>query len=50
MEDFSSWTVPYLKELLLQYGIDTRYMKGSGKNGNMIKKDYIKLSKKYVKY
>lgn len=50
MEDFSSWTIPYLKELLLQYGIDTRYMKGSGKNGNMIKKDYIKLSKKYVKY
>lgn len=48
-EDFSKWTVPYLKELLLQYDIDTRYIKGSGKNGNMIKKDYIKLSKQYVK-
>ncbi len=48
-EDFSKWTVAYLKELLLQYDIDTRYMKGSGKNGNMIKKDYIKLSQKYVK-
>lgn len=47
-EDFSKWTIPELKELLLQYDINTEYMKGSGKNNNMIKKDYIKISKKII--
>jgi len=44
--DFSKWLVSDLKDLLLQYNVDINDIKGSGKNGNIIKKDYIKTAKK----
>lgn len=42
MEDFNTWLVADLKNLLLQY--DILPIKGSGKNGNVIKADFIKSS------
>jgi hypothetical protein len=48
MEDnFNKWTVSDLKNLLLQYDITD--IKGSGKNGNVIKSDLIKTVKKVLK-
>lgn len=48
-EDFDKWLVHDLKTLLLQYNITNIDIKGSGKNGNVIKKDYIKMAKKLPK-
>lgn len=45
-ENFNSWTVKDLKEYLLQYDIKPSSLKGSGKNGGVIKKDFIKAAKK----
>lgn len=41
-QDFNKWLVSDLKQILLQYDITDRDIKGSGKNGNVIKKDYVK--------
>lgn len=41
MEDFNKWSVSDLKEYLLQYDITAKDIQGSGKNGNVIKTDYI---------
>lgn len=51
MEDvnFNSWTVKDLKEYLLQYDIRAQDIKGSGKNGNVIKKDLLKAANKMNK-
>lgn len=43
-ERFDQWLVSDLKTLLLQYDIDTKDIKGSGKNGNLIKKDYVRMA------
>lgn len=42
MENYNKWLVADLKNLLLQYDIK---VKGSGKNGNILKKDYIRMAK-----
>lgn len=44
-ENFSKWTVKDLKEYLLQYDIITKDIKGSGKNGNVLKQDLIYTAK-----
>lgn len=48
-EDFNKWLVSDLKNLLLQYDITNQDIKGSGKKGNVVKKDYIKTVKKVIK-
>src|SRR5688572_423076 len=48
-EDFGTWLVTDLKNLLLQYNITNKDIKGTGKNGNVVKKDYIKKNKKIIK-
>lgn len=45
-EDFNKWLVSDLKTLLLQYDIEDSDIKGSGKNGNVLKKDYIQAISK----
>ena len=49
MENFNKWQVLDLKNLLLQYDITTKDIKGSGKNGNVVKSDLIKTIKKVIK-
>lgn len=44
-ENFNKWQVNDLKNLLLQYNIDIKVIKGSGKYGNVIKKDLLKQQK-----
>ncbi len=44
MESIDHWTILELEDYLLQHGITN--IKGSGKNGNVIKKDLIKAVKK----
>lgn len=44
-----SWFVPELKEYLLQYNITPKDIKGSGKNGNVVKKDLVRTAKKISK-
>lgn len=46
MESFEHWTVVELKNYLLQHDISMKDIEGSGKNGNVIKKDLIKAVKK----
>ncbi len=46
-EDFNTWLVADLKNLLLQY--DILPTKGSGKNGNVIKIDLLRAAKKIKK-
>ena len=48
--DFDSWLVPELKEYLLQYNITPKDIKGSGKNGNVVKKDLVRTAKKTSKF
>lgn len=50
MEDFNKWTIPELKTLLLQYNITPKDIKGTGKQGNVIKSDFIKKVKKTLKH
>ncbi len=45
-ENFNKWQVNDLKNYLLQYNIDPDDIKGSGKNGNVIKVDLVKTAKK----
>lgn len=47
MENFNTWLVADLKNLLLQY--DILPTKGSGKNGNVIKADLLRAVKKLNK-
>ena len=53
-ENFNKWLLSDLKQLLLQYNISDSDIKGTGKNGNVIKKDYVntisKLDKSLPKY
>lgn len=49
MENFNKWQVLDLKNLLLQYDITSKDIKGSGKNGNVVKSDLIKTIKKVIK-
>ena len=49
MENFNKWQVLDLKNLLLQYDITTKDIKGTGKNGNVVKSDLIKTIKKVIK-
>lgn len=44
--EFDSFLVSELKEFLLQYDITIRDIKGTGKNGNVLKKDLIRKAKK----
>ena len=46
--DLNKWLVSDLKTFLLQYNIDDTDIKGSGKHGNVIKKDYLKMVKKII--
>jgi hypothetical protein len=48
MTSYDKWLVSDLKDLLLQYGVDLN-IKGSGVNGRVLKKDYIKMVKKTLK-
>lgn len=48
-ENFNTWKVNDLKEYLLQYDILPKDIKGSGKNGNVIKSDLIRTVKKVNK-
>lgn len=48
-ENYETWKVSDLKEYLLQYDITTKNIKGSGKNGNVVKKDLIRTVKKINK-
>ena len=47
-ENFNTWLVADLKNLLLQYDITNKDIQGTGKNGNVVKKDYIKTIKKII--
>lgn len=47
--EFESWLVSELKELLLQYNITPKDIKGTGKNGNVVKKDLVRTAKKITK-
>ncbi len=47
--EFDSFLVSDLKEFLLQYDITTSDIKGTGKNGNVLKKDLIRKAKKVYK-
>lgn len=49
LEDFSKWKVNELKEYLLQYDITPKDIKGTGKNGNIVKNDLLKAIKKLNK-
>lgn len=49
MENFNPWTVNELKEYLLQYDITINDIKGTGKNGRVIKKDLIRAANKVNK-
>jgi hypothetical protein len=46
MESFDDWTILELKDYLLQHNISMKDIKGSGKNGNVVRKDLIKVLKK----
>ena len=48
--EFDSWYVNELKEYLLQYNITPKDIKGSGKNGNVVKKDLVRTAKKISKF
>ena len=48
-KELSTFNNTNLKELLLQYDIDEKLIKGSGKNGNVLKKDRINALTKYNK-
>jgi hypothetical protein len=48
-ENFNRWTVKDLKEYLLQYDIVMKDIKGTGKNGNVVKNDLIHAIKKLHK-
>lgn len=49
MDDFDKWLIKDLKEYLIQNDINLKDIKGSGKNSNVIKKDYIKAAKIFNK-
>lgn len=45
-ENFNKWSVKDLREYLLQYDIIDEDIKGTGKNGNIIKSDLVHTAKK----
>ena len=45
-ENFNKWLVSDLKQYLLQNNIELDTIKGTGKNGNVVKNDLIKTAKK----
>jgi hypothetical protein len=47
--DFNAWLVNDLKLYLLQFDVTSNDIKGSGKNGNVIKKDYVRAAYKIYK-
>lgn len=43
-ENFNNWRVSDLKQFLLQYNISDVDIEGSGKNSNVVKKDYVRTA------
>ena len=43
-DNFNQWLLSDLKQLLLQYNITVADIEGTGKNGNVIKKDYVRTA------
>ncbi len=47
-ENFNKWRIADLKQLLLQFNITDVDIEGSGKNGNVVRKDYVQTISKIM--